>query len=138
VTIEEQLEGDVEEVARSLARSASRLRAGELLVAGGEATVVLHGDGRGGRCSELALRFARAAADSELAALFGSSDGVDGRSGAAGIYLPRLPRSLDLPAIDRALERSDSFPLAASLGEPIIIPPTGNNLRDLILVECIG
>lgn len=134
VTIEEQLEGDVEIVAADLVRRAARLRRGELLVAGGEATVVQHGEGRGGRCSELALRFARAARDPELTALFGSSDGLDGSSGAAGIYLPSLPQSLDLPEVEDALARSDSFPLAASLGEPIIIPPTGNNLRDLILV----
>jgi glycerate 2-kinase len=134
VALDGQLEGDVEQAARILAAEAARLSPGQLLVVGGEPTVVVAGDGRGGRCSELALRFSRLARDAGLSALFGSSDGVDGNSGAAGIYLSRLPSAPDLASIEAALDRSDSFPLAARIGEPIIIPPTGNNLRDLILL----
>jgi hydroxypyruvate reductase len=51
----------------------------------GEPTVAVKGGGRGGRCTELAVRFAM---ESTREALFASSDGVDGNSGIAGIYLP--------------------------------------------------
>ena len=127
VVVEEQVECDVLEAAAMLAARARELRKGEVLVAGGEPTVVVRGNGRGGRCSELAVRFA---ASCPLPALFGSSDGVDGNSGAAGIYLPGGRK----PALH---EESNSFPVAAQIGEPIMIAPTGNNLRDLFFVACV-
>ena len=128
VVLEEQVECDVLDAAAMLAARARELRKGEVLVAGGEPTVVVRGNGRGGRCSELAVRFA---ALCPMPALFGSSDGVDGSSGAAGIALPggRKPAA--------PLMNSDSFPVAAQIGEPIMIAPTGNNLRDLFLVACV-
>jgi glycerate-2-kinase len=72
--------------------------------------------------------------ESPCEALFASSDGVDGNSGIAGIYLPR--RSLDFARDDirEALDGSDSLRIAAQVGEPIMIAPSGNNLRDLFLV----
>ena len=124
--IDEQLECDVEEAARLLAKTEGRL-----IVAGGEPTVAVRGDGRGGRCSELAVRFAML---STAEALFGSSDGVDGNSGAAGIYLPPRKELGGGPEWQAALHRSDTMPLATQVGEPIMIAPTGNNLRDLFLV----
>jgi len=135
VVIEEQIEGDVEDAAHVLAERAAQLQRGQILVAGGEPTVVVRGDGRGGRCSELAVRFAMSSA---CEAVFASSDGVDGNSGAAGIYLPgRLEAGGPAgwkPALRAALQRSNSYPVAVQLGEPIMIAPTGNNLRDLFLV----
>jgi glycerate 2-kinase len=131
VTMGEQIEGDVDEAAELLARRAAELQRGQILVAGGEPTVLVRGDGRGGRCSELAVRFAMR---SPLEALFGSSDGVDGNSGAAGVLIPRRPAAAGRAAWQPALLRSASFEIAAQLGEPIMIAPTGNNLRDLFLV----
>ena len=124
--LEEQLECDVQEAAEILARTPGRL-----LIAGGEPTVVVRGDGRGGRCSELAVRFAMLSTDQ---ALFGSSDGVDGNSGAAGVHLPKRQTLAGRGNCEAALARSDSMPIAAQLGEPIMISAAGNNLRDLYLV----
>ncbi|HEV7920999.1 MAG TPA: DUF4147 domain-containing protein [Thermoanaerobaculia bacterium] len=130
---EGQIETDVEEAAQQLAERAGNLGRGQMLVAGGEPTVRISGDGRGGRCSELAVRFARAVGETaDIEALFASSDGVDGNSGAAGIHLPRLARMP--PGTQAALERSDSMSIAAQIGEPIMIAPSGNNLRDLYLL----
>jgi glycerate 2-kinase len=138
VVVEDQIESDVADAALFLADRARRLKPGQVLVAGGEPTVVVRGRGRGGRCSELAVRFA---AISRNEALFGSSDGVDGNSGVAGF---RVPGRLEAggaagwkPALREALQRSDSYPIAAQVGEPIMIAPTGNNLRDLFLVACV-
>lgn len=129
--VDEQLEGDVLQTARDLARRAAELRDGQVLVAGGEPTVLVKGGGRGGRCSELAVRFAL---ESGCAALFASSDGVDGNSGVAGFFLPPR-RGPSRPAgWEAALNASDSYRIAAQIGEPITIAPTGNNLRDLFLV----
>jgi glycerate-2-kinase len=130
---EGQIETDVAIAARDLAERASRLDGDEVLVAGGEPTVVVRGPGRGGRCSELAVRFALAAGEVPMTALFASSDGVDGSSGTAG-FLIDLPASLDRLQAEVALAASDSLRTASEIGRPIIIPPTGNNLRDLYLV----
>lgn len=131
VVLPAQIECDVEDAAATLAQSAAALRKGQILVAGGEPTVMVRGPGKGGRCSELAVRFARRSA---LEALFGSSDGVDGNSGVAAIHLPRRTSAVASAEWDRALLRSDSLAAASQVGEPIMIAPTGNNLRDLFLV----
>lgn len=131
VVVDEQIESDVLESATLLASRAGELEPGQILVAGGEPTVRVRGPGKGGRCSELAVRFAAAC---EYEALFGSSDGVDGNSGVAGIHVRRRA-SAGLPAgAEAALSSSDSYAIATQLGEPIMIAPTGNNLRDLFLV----
>jgi glycerate 2-kinase len=134
LVIEEQLEGDVADAAALLAERARGLERGQVLVAGGEPTVVVRGDGRGGRCTELAVRFAAICGNE---ALFGSSDGVDGNSGVAGIWLPGRLEAGVAAGWKPALRRSDSYPVAAQVGEPIMIAPTGNNLRDLFLVACV-
>lgn len=133
IRYEGQIETDVSIAARDLARRASHLHPGEVLVAGGEPTVVVRGAGRGGRCSELAVRFALEGGHQRITALFASSDGVDGSSGAAGFRVD-LPATLDRSDTAAALAASDSLRPASEIGRPIIIPPTGNNLRDLYLV----
>jgi glycerate 2-kinase len=139
VTLDAQIECDVEDAAALLAARAELLEKGQVLVAGGEPTVVVRGNGRGGRCSELAVRFAM---QSRCEALFVSSDGVDGNSGYAGIYVPGRLEAGGTPTTNRAWKAalpsallvSDSFRIAAQVGEPIMIAPTGSNLRDLYLV----
>ena len=125
--IDEQIETDVEEGARFLAGAE-----GSLVIAGGEPTVVVRGDGKGGRCSELAVRFAMIASTPQTA-LFASSDGVDGSSGVAGWRLT-LPAAFDRAAAEDDLARSNSAAAAARLGEAIMIPSAGNNLRDLYIL----
>jgi glycerate 2-kinase len=131
VQLETQIECNVEQAARQLATRAAALSPGQILVAGGEPTVFLRGPGQGGRCSELAVRFASL---SPAEALFASSDGVDGNSGAAGIYLPPSRARAEATQIRDALAGSNSYRIAAQVGEPIMIAPTGNNLRDLFLI----
>jgi glycerate 2-kinase len=139
-TLPNQIESHVEEAAASLCRELALLPPRTLLVAGGEPTVELRGNGRGGRCSELAIRFARQAADAGLTnvcALFAGSDGVDGNSGVAGFVLdPGGPGKHGVTAgeLEEALRTSDSAAVAAKIGSAIMIPPTGNNLRDLFLL----
>jgi len=132
-----QIEMDVAEAAEVLASRAAKLETGELIVAGGETTVERRGSGRGGRCTELAVRFSIAARKlglHDVTALFGSSDGVDGTSGVAGIVIRQIPEQFDTDAAVRALDASDSMAIAVQIGEPIRITPTGNNLRDIVLM----
>ena len=134
VVVNGQIEEDVGAAVMALIRHARELRDGEILIAGGEPTVPIRGTGRGGRCFELGVRFALEYDGGAARALFGSSDGVDGNSGAAGLVLDLLPVTVDRAAAAAALARSDSFELGARVGRPIMILPTGNNLRDLYLV----
>ena len=87
---EARLEGEARELARTLAAAARRARAtgADLLIAGGEPTVVVRGSGTGGRAQELALAFAlETAGDAQLAGLFAGTDGSDGPTDAAGAYV---------------------------------------------------
>jgi hydroxypyruvate reductase len=133
--MDEPLNDDVDDAARLLH---ARLQRSVSFVAGGEPTVIVRGAGRGGRCSELAVRFARLCireGPRDVQALFASSDGVDGNSGCAGFVVSIGRQSeLDEGAFRSAIARSDTYSLAASIGEPVLIPPTGNNLRDLFIV----
>jgi len=129
----EQIESDVQTAAERLADAARKLEKGEVLVAGGEPTVAHTGKGKGGRCMELAARFALQHVRG-VEALFGSSDGVDGNSGAAGAILPPLPENIDRHRIESELRDSNSLAVVEMLGRAIMIPPTGNNLRDLVLL----
>jgi hydroxypyruvate reductase len=166
VVVAQQIESEIGDAARELLDRASRLREGEVLIAGGEPTLVRRGDGKGGRCIELAVRMAlaeserrsdslvRLPVDSErepsdwrvrptsvrhtsiapkIHALLGTSDGVDGNSGVAAIALT-LPASIDREVAERELLWSNSLAVAEEIGETIMIPPAGNNLRDIYLL----
>ncbi|MEA2235287.1 MAG: glycerate 2-kinase [Thermoanaerobaculia bacterium] len=161
VVVEQQIESEIGDAAEDLLARASRLRIGEVLIAGGEPTLVRRGDGKGGRCIELAVRMALAAderrsdfaerrSDSPVrrfslrkesdwrvrptfVALLGTSDGLDGNSGVAAVALA-LPASFDRETAIRELLRSNSLVIAEEIGETIMIPPAGNNLRDLYLL----
>ena len=131
----DQIECDVDEAAKLFANA----EFDDVLIAGGEATVVIKGNGKGGRCSELALRYLLHGGKAR--ALFGSSDGMDGNSGVAGIEVWAKHSCLagqtgmsGPQEIETALAQSDSFPLASRIGRAIMIPPAGNNLRDLYLL----
>ena len=128
-----QIESDVSAAAAALDALAAQLKPGEVLIAGGEVTVERRGPGRGGRCMELAVRLAMHSRQEGLEILMGSSDGVDGNSGAAGM-VTHLPAALDWSRVQQALDRSASMEIAELIGEPLRIPPTGNNLRDLYLL----
>ncbi len=138
--VEEELNGDVDEVAARLDELLSSLSPGEMLVAGGEPTVRVRGTGRGGRCSELAVRLGerlRRGGAGGAFALVASSDGVDGETDAAGyVVTPDRYPGVNLSRADVAqvLEQSDSLSIVERYAGKITKGPTGNNLRDLFIL----
>jgi hydroxypyruvate reductase len=76
----------------------------------------------------------------EVAILSGGTDGIDGRSPAAGAIADQSTLARATAAgLDPAdyLRRSDSYNFFAQLGSAIVTGPTGNNVRDLrILLTC--
>ena len=134
-----RLSGETRRAGRRLARRARNLRAGSVLLAGGETTVALAGArGRGGRCLELALSAARELdGDGSVDLLAAGSDGQDGSSGAAGAFADGTTVSRALafglsPA--KTLERHDTRRLFAALGDLFVTGPTGTNVGDWVFL----
>jgi hydroxypyruvate reductase len=110
------------------------------LLAGGETTVTVLGDGHGGRNQEMAV----AAADLlesfpvEAVAAFLASDGVDGASEAAGGVADRTSvaraQALGLAPPSHFLAASDSSAFLGPLGDLIVTGPTGTNVVDLAVL----
>jgi hydroxypyruvate reductase len=108
------------------------------LVAGGETTVTIRGDGRGGRNQELALSAAfslRGVRDVLLASV--GTDGSDGPTDAAGAFVDgttlERAEALGLDAA-RALADNDSYTLFDRLGSLIRTGPTNTNVNDLYVL----
>ena len=104
-------------------------------VATGETTVTVKGEGFGGRNQELALGALQACLTRrESCGLFIAigTDGIDGRSDAAGAWFDEevLSRATDPK---QALMNNDSATYFSTLGAQIKTGPTGTNVADLIL-----
>ena len=127
-------------LARQVLKTGDPLPAPCCLISGGETTVRLTGDGKGGRNQEFALWCAREIADwSHTKALFSSlgSDGTDGPTDAAGAVASpetaRLAAAKGL-AIQDYLDRNDSYHFFREVGGLITTGPTLTNVMDLRLV----
>ena len=127
------VEGDVADAARQICDQA----AVGVTVWGGETTVQLNGDGRGGRNQELALRIALEAwarGWTNWTCLQGGSDGRDGPTDAAGGLVDQgtLLRIAEAGGdIDALLDNNDSYAALDLAGDLLKIPATGTNVADL-------
>ncbi|MDP9339271.1 MAG: DUF4147 domain-containing protein [Acidobacteriota bacterium] len=104
------------------------------VIADGEVSSPVTGNGIGGRNSAFVLSCVDKIAGQRIAVLSAGTDGIDGNSPAAGAVadgetLARA-QAAGLNARD-AFQRSDAFTFFRQLGEAVVIGPTGNNLRDL-------
>lgn len=129
--------GDVgDAVARLLAsRPASSPTQPLMVLAAGEPTVRVQGDGRGGRCLEFALRIARELRDeTTVTVLAAGTDGTDGPTDATGAIIDGGTWSrMQGAGIDpeRALARNDAYPALCASGDAYFTGPTGTNVADL-------
>ena len=137
-----ELQGEARDVGRDMARrlreaSANRTRP-FCSIAGGETTVTLRGNGKGGRNQELALSVVEELADLENVMLIAlATDGDDGPTDAAGAVVTgesaQRAGTLGLDAADY-LARNDAYPFFESLGDLLKTGPTGTNVNDLIFL----
>jgi hydroxypyruvate reductase len=139
------LQGEARDVGRDVAqrlRDESSTRARPFcLIAGGETTVTIRGEGKGGRNQEVAL-----AAVDELSGLQDimfislGTDGDDGPTDAAGAVVTgetaQRAKSLGLDPADH-LARNDAYPFFEALGDLLKTGPTGTNVNDLIFLIAI-
>jgi len=104
------------------------------LIADGEVSSPVTGDGVGGRNSAFVLACVERIAGRKAAVLSVGTDGIDGNSPAAGAVAngESLHRAQAMgmdPA--EAFTRSDAYNFFVRLEDAVITGPTGNNLRDL-------
>ena len=104
------------------------------VIADGEVSSPVTGDGTGGRNLAFVLDCVKKIAGRKIVVLSAGTDGVDGSSPAAGAVADgetlALAQSLGLDPADY-FRRSDSYAFFRTLGDAIETGPTGNNLRDL-------
>lgn len=137
--VSDALVGDVADAARFVLTEAAKAPKDRpvALIFGGETTVTLRGDGRGGRNQELALRVALGAADHDLPGkwLFMSA-GTDGRDGptdaAGGIVDAGTAAAIGTDAL-ALLENNDSYEALRRAEALLITAATGTNVADVQL-----
>jgi glycerate 2-kinase len=104
------------------------------LIADGELSSPVTGNGIGGRNSAFVLSCIEKIAGRRITVLSAGTDGLDGNSPAAGAvgdgesFARAEALCLDPSA---AFQESDAYTFFAKLGDAVLTGPTGNNLRDL-------
>lgn len=108
------------------------------IIAGGETTVTVRGQGKGGRNQEIALSAAISLAGKEkLLFITLATDGEDGPTDAAGAVVDgnTLQRALQLGLDAKSyLEQNDSYHFLEKTGSLIRTGPTGTNVNDLVFM----
>ena len=108
------------------------------LTSGGETTVTVKGNGKGGRNQELALAAAASIAGYERIVVGSiATDGVDGPTDAAGAIADgttvKRGKRLGMDAEDY-LRKNDSYNYFRRLGDLIMTGPTGTNVNDIMII----
>jgi hydroxypyruvate reductase len=105
-----------------------------ILLSGGETTVTVRGQGRGGRNVEFLLSLAIALdGHPGIHAMAGDTDGVDGLEEIAGAYIgpDTLERAWRKGVKPRdSLDNNDGHGLFQTLGDSVITGPTLTNVND--------
>ncbi len=108
------------------------------ILLGGETTVTLRGNGRGGRNQECVLQAVIGIAGlTETLVFCAGSDGTDGPTDAAGAWCDgnTLQRAVGRGlSPDEYLARNDSYGFFSKTGNLIKTGPTGTNLMDLYML----
>lgn len=140
-----KLEGEAREVARAMAAMAREITssghpatAPACILCGGETTVTLRGDGKGGRCQEFALAASIPLSGiPNILMLAAGTDGNDGPTDAAGAVADgqTLSRANDLGLdIHDYLDRNDAYHFFDQLGDLLLTGPTRTNVMDVYML----
>jgi glycerate 2-kinase len=139
-----ELSGEAACVARDLARKAIDSKKGlapgdkACLIAGGETTVTVRGNGKGGRNTELALVFGiEIQGFPGITFLSAGTDGTDGPTDAAGAFVDGQTVAKAAEAgIDAGeyLKNNDTYTFFRRIGDLFITGPTGTNVMDIQII----
>ncbi len=121
-------------LARQIAQHADPVKPPVALISGGECTVTVHGNGRGGRCTEFLLSLGiDLAGNPNVCAIACDTDGIDGSEDNAGAVL--LPDSLMRGArlgldAKKLLADNDAYGFFSRLEDLVVTGPTRTNVND--------
>lgn len=129
-------------IGREIVHAGQPIRRPACILAGGELTVSVRGEGKGGRAQEFALAAALSIAGLQnvWVMAFGT-DGTDGPTDAAGAVVDgETVARASCQGIDpvSALDRNDAYPFFQKVGGHLITGPTGTNVNDLYLLVVSG
>ena len=136
------LQGEAREVGLKLGAELKRRIASNqnkrCWIYGGETTVTMHGNGKGGRNQELILAAAQGIADLQNGCILSiATDGEDGSTDAAGAIADgntiKVGRKLGLD-IKMHLENNDAYSYFNKVGGLIRTGPSGTNVNDLVFL----
>ncbi|MBF0457052.1 MAG: glycerate kinase [Nitrospirae bacterium] len=135
--ITDNISGDVKDAAKWLSNEIKMNN--KLLISGGETTVTVTGEGRGGRNMELALRFALEIEGKQgITMLSAGTDGTDGPTDAAGAIVDgstiATGRAEGLDAHEYLIN-NDSYTYFERSGGLFKPGPTGTNVMDIQLMS---
>jgi glycerate 2-kinase len=128
-------------IAREIAQTGNPISKPACVISGGETTVTIRGDGKGGRNQEFVLAAAMEISGLERVVLLsGGTDGTDGPTDAAGAIADSLTvaKAQSLGLNPRAhLENNNAYPFFQKLGDLLLTGPTRTNVMDvrIILVD---
>ena len=137
-----ELQGEAREVgvmmAKTLLGELSKRPRPFCLIAGGETTVTIKGNGKGGRNQEVALAAVDELADIKDVMLIAlATDGEDGPTNAAGAVVTgetsQRAKRLGISPADY-LSRNDAYVYFEQLGDLLKTGPSGTNVNDLIFL----
>ena len=125
-------------IAREVRKSGNPIAPPACVLCGGETTVTIRGEGKGGRNQEFALSAACAVERLEnVVILAGGTDGTDGPTDAAGAIVDGCTVAL---AVEKKLdpqdhlERNDAYHFFKPLHDLLITGPTNTNVMDIYMV----
>ncbi|MCL5881718.1 MAG: DUF4147 domain-containing protein [Candidatus Thermoplasmatota archaeon] len=140
----EPVTGDVRKVSEFFVETARTMYADLhrpfFLVAGGETTVTVHGNGIGGRNCQLSVMVsALFSRDEEFAFASLGTDGIDGVSPAmGGITDSAFRNRVTEKEVEASLDKNDTFTLLNKYMSAIISGFTGNNVSDIFICYYAG
>lgn len=125
-------------IAKEIVKTGHPVKSPACVISGGETTVTLHGDGKGGRNQEFVLAAALDIAGLDPVVIFSAgTDGTDGPTDAAGAICDgqtvRRAAEMGMTATEY-LRTNNSYPFFQKLGDLIVTGPTNTNVMDLRLV----
>jgi len=135
-----EIQGEARFIGTWLAKKAMEIKASHsgsriCLISGGETTVAVKGQGKGGRNMELALAFALGTEGTGgITFLSAGTDGTDGPTDAAGAFVDgntiTKAKFLGING-EEYLNNNDSYNFFKKVGGLFITGPTGTNVMDI-------
>lgn len=134
------LDGEASDIGRYLSKKAINYSSKEkdiLFITGGETTVTIKGDGKGGRNQELILSSIEEIKDEKIVFTSFATDGIDGNNDAAGAIadnfsFKRASEKCLNPKL--YLKRNDSYNFFRKMDDLLMTGATGTNVMDIQLI----